>query len=83
MTRDILVKVDIKVGLREYNTLYGVAERDISAEEVMRGVTNYLKHQNAKGSQFINHAILTVSTDYVFNPNPLKQNSTGRLQFIY
>lgn len=61
ITRDILVKVDIKIGTQSYGTLYGVAERDINSHEIMVGVANYLKHQMAPGSNRLAHGILMVN----------------------
>ena len=49
------------MGNKQYNTLYGVAERDITSEEILRGASNYLKHQMAPGSNKIAHGILTVN----------------------
>ena len=60
-----MINVTIKVGNREYPQLYAIAERDITSEEIIRGVANYLKHQNAPGSNHLIHGILTVSLTYV------------------
>lgn len=61
ITRDILIQVEIRIGNQKCQTLYAVAERDITSEEIMTGVVCYLKHQNAPGACQIVHGILTVS----------------------